>query len=261
MKVTSLLPSAPSRGVLFLACLLAVQAAAAQEVEAGGAPAERPAVGIGVGTRTRPYAGVDRETRVLPLVSYENAWLRVGGAGADFKLAHDGPVGFGAHLQYMRDGYKASDSPVFEGMSDRKAGVWLGPSATWRSEWAKLSFVALGDVSGHSKGFQTTLAADRTWRLGAFALTPHASATWLDAKYVAYYYGVSASEATATRAAYAPGSTIDFSLGLRTAFLATPHHTLFVDVSATSLGDAIRKSPLVDRSGSVECQLGYLYRF
>ena len=45
------------------------------------------------------------------------------------------------------------------------------------------------------------------------------------------------------------------------AVTVTPRHTVFVDLSATGLGSAIKDSPLVDRSNQAGIKAGYLYSF
>ena len=40
-----------------------------------------------------------------------------------------------------------------------------------------------------------------------------------------------------------------------------PRHNVFVDLSATRLGSAIKDSPLVDRANQGSVKAGYLYSF
>ena len=72
---------------------------------------------------------------------------------------------------------------------------------------------------------------------------------------------MTAGEATATRATYAPGSTVNTEFGLRMDVRLAPQQVLFADVGVVALGHAIQRSPLVDRSTVPELRLGYLYRF
>jgi outer membrane protein len=246
----------------FLWLLFTVSAVQAQETaDAPGADSSRWALGVGAGVQRWPYRGVDNDTRVLPAISFENRWLRVGGLGADLKLGSAGPVSFAFGARYSLNGYDSSDAPILDGMDDRKGGVWVGPSLTWHTPLADVSAEVLGDASGHSKGAQVRLGVERTFATGAFRFTPRVVALWRDKKYVDYYYGVTATEARADRPFYEGRSTTDVELGLRTAYLLSPHHTLFLDVSSTALGKAVKDSPLVDRSSQSGVRLGYLYRF
>jgi outer membrane protein len=218
-------------------------------------------VGLGAGLRRRPYTGVKNETRALPLIYFENKYARFAGTGLDIKLPSAGPVTFAARVRYGFDGYKQFEAPALVGMNERKASIWLGGVAFWRTDIAVLSAEAVTDVSGRSKGSQFRIGADREFRTGGFSFTPHVAATWLDHKYVDYYFGVRTDEATIARRSYAPGSTVNTEIGLRTGFALAPNQLVTLDVGTTLYGSAIKDSPIVGRSSSPSVRAGYLYRF
>lgn len=219
-------------------------------------------VGLGTSTKHKAYAGMGTSTTVIPLISYENRWVRFAGPLLDIKLPTQGAVSLTLRARYaFEDGYEASDAPVLSAMAERKASVWLGASALWRSSMADLSVEWLGDASGHSKGQRLRLAAEKSWRVGQFVLAPRLAVQWHDRKSVNYYYGVRDSEARAGRAAYAGRATTHTELGLRTAYTLAPQQSVYADLSATRLGSAVRNSPLVGRSTETALRLGYLYRF
>ena len=218
-------------------------------------------LGLAVGVSQRPYRDDDSKTRVLPLLLYENRWVRVAGTGVDLKLPSAGPVSFALRARYAFDGYKPDDAPILNGMDERKASVWLGGAARWHNPVVDVSAEWLGDVSSHSKGQQFKLVLDRSFRAGAFEFTPRLGATWLDRKYVDYYYGVTASEATPARPFYEGDATVNAEVGLRTVYNLAPRHALSLDVSTTRLGGAIQDSPLVERRSLSSVRFGYVYRF
>ncbi|PTT79593.1 hypothetical protein DBR42_21105 [Pelomonas sp. HMWF004] len=218
-------------------------------------------LGLAVMPETKAYRDFDNKTEVWPIITFENRWVRVFGPGLEVKLGRSGPLSYGLTVGYAGDGYKASDSPFLTGMDKRKASAWVGGRLGLRTDWASLSADWSGDASSHSKGQKLRLGAERRFALGEFGLTPRVTATWLDSKFVDYYYGVKASEMRADRAAYAAGSTVNTELGLRVDYGLAPQHMLFADLGVTSLGSAIKRSPLVDRSTLPEVRLGSLYRF
>ena len=220
------------------------------------------AVGLGVATSQRPYAGDSSKTIPFPFVSYENDWFRIAGLGGDVKLGAAGPVTFALRAKYgFADGYKSGDAPILNGMQDRKGSLWLGPAVQWKTDIAKLSFEVLGDVLGKSKGIEAKLGAEHDFRAGSFMFTPHVAAEFVDSKYVDYYYGVTAAEATANRAAYEGKSTVNLEGGLRAAFMINPANSVFADAGAKALGKGITDSPLVDRKTTASFAVGYIYRF
>ncbi|WP_438998510.1 MipA/OmpV family protein [Variovorax beijingensis] len=230
------------------------------------ADASRWGLGMAAGVKQQPYTGAGTKTQGIPLIYYENRYVRVLGAGAELKLPEielgsNSSLSFGLRAKYGLGGYEPSDAPILEGMQERKGSVWLGAGVTWHNEIADISAEWLGDASGKSKGQQFRLGVQRDFRAGSFTLTPRIAANWLDRKYVDYYYGVRTEESRPGRPAYLGASTVNTEIGLRVDYAIDRQQTVFVDVSATRLGKQIKNSPLVDRSSQTSLSVGYLYRF
>jgi outer membrane protein len=232
-------------------------------------PGEAPSWGLGVAEISvqQSYTGIKREHHALPLVSYENQYVRVFGPVVEFKAASF-DLGGGQRLdlrvtgKYDFSGYETGDAPILTGMRERKSSFWAGARAIWRTGVADVSAELQADIAGKSHGRRASLALERNWRIGEHVmLTPRASAAWVDRKYVGYYYGVEAGEARAGRVAYFGKSGVNFDVGLRGTYSAGEHHAFFLDLGLTRLPNAIKDSPLVDRSTENRVGLGYLYRF
>lgn len=256
------------RNALLVAVLpLAVQQAAQAQVLAPELAAKEEApsashwgLGIGVGFDRKAYRDFDDDPSGLPLVLYESRYVSFFGTTLDAKLPSAGPVSFRLRARYSGDGYEAKDSPYLTGMAERKGGVWLGGAAIWRGSVLNASAEALTST-GDAEGKRFKLELNRTFKSGAWSVTPRVVANWYDKKYVDYYYGVRAEEVRAGRAQYTGKSATNGELGVRFGYAITPRHNVFVDVSATSLGGAIKDSPLVEKSSESSVKLGYLYSF
>ena len=270
-------PTAASRfesGVVKSAGLAAIAAAAlvcplhviAQE-RPGDEESSSWGLGFGAVTKQLPYRGFDRENKALPLIQFENKYVKVFGPGVEVKLpgmqiSEAQRLNFSLVGQFDLSGYKASDSVYLAGMAERKGGFWIGGKAEWATSVADVTAEWTGDASGNSKGQKFSLGIERSWQLGQnVMLTPRLVANWHDAKYVDYYYGVRAGEARAGRAAYRGDSAISTELGVRGLYRFDKQHAMFVDVGVTSLGSKIKDSPLVDRSSESKVFVGYMYRF
>ncbi|AOW14386.1 hypothetical protein LPB72_03390 [Hydrogenophaga crassostreae] len=242
------------------AALLTASATWAQE-----RPAERPAsswsTGVFIGTETSPYDGADDNRRYLPLLGFENRYVRWAGPVLDLKLPSSGAVSYALRARYFDAGYKASDSVTFAGMDARKSSIWLGAKAEWQHPLGQLSTEWLTDAASHSGGQQIRLVAEKPLRLGRLALAPRVALVWQDRDYVDYYFGVRPDEATAARAAYAPKASFNTELGLRAFYGLTQQQSVFVDVHVTALGAPIKDSPLVSRSSVAGVRLGYVFGF
>ena len=224
-------------------------------------------LGVAAFSEQQPYADIDRENRVLPLISYENQYVRVFGPVVEFK-AYSLDLGGGQRLdlrvigKYDFSGYEAGDATILNGMRERKSGFWAGGKVKWATGVVDVSAELLADVSGNSKGRRFNLGLEKNWRIGQHViLTPRAGASWVDKKYVDYYYGVAADEARAGRAAYQGKSGVNAELGLRGTYVFDAHHSMFLDLGVSKLSKKIKDSPLVDRATESRVGLGYLYRF
>lgn len=230
-------------------------------------PSSSWGLGVGAISSQQPYTGIDRENMALPLIYFENEYVRVFGPNAELKLSQleisdAQQLDFSLVGQYDFSGYDADDARIFDGMSDRKSGFWAGVKVEWHNELADVRAEWLSDVSGNSKGQRFSLGLERTWTLGEhIMLTPQLTAIWQDKKYVDYYFGVRDSEARIDRAAYDGKSALNTEFGIRGNYMFDKRHSLFLDVKATSLASEIKNSPLVDRSTDSSVLFGYLYRF
>lgn len=234
---------------------------------AGGPPGSQWGLGIGIVNMQSAYKGMERETKGLPLIRFENEYVKVGGLGLEVKLpsldlGDSNRIKFGLVGRMAMGGYKASDAPILAGMAERKSGFWAGAKAEWDNDLAQISAEWAADASGHSKGQRFSLGVEKSFRLGnQLMIVPYLKANWLDKKYVDYYYGVRANEVTAGRAAYAGEGGTNVDVGLRTIYRIDRHHSMLFDVGATSLAREIKASPLVGRSSTNRVVLGYMYSF
>ncbi|WP_459615948.1 MipA/OmpV family protein [Bordetella sp. 2513F-2] len=224
-------------------------------------------IGLGVAGTQKAYTDIDREYTPIPLLRYENKYLRFFGTTLEAKLpgltlSESQELRFGLIARYDGAGYEADDSWALDGMDERKGGFWAGAKIEWRSDIVNLHAEWTHDISGHSKGQSLSLGAERTWQLSQrLSLTPRVGATWHDDKYVDYYYGVRAHEALAWRPAYEGKSGFDTEVGLQAVYDFNKHHSVMLDLQLTRLSSDAKDSPLVDRSTENRVFLGYMYRF
>ncbi len=256
--------SAPPRRLAAVAALLTLAAAPASLwAQQPQQQAQEPAGGLGlaVSADRKPYRSFDHKVQPLPLVTYENRWISITGPGVDFKLPSAGPLDLRLRSRFGFEGYEAKDSHHLAGMAERKGTLWLGAAATWHTGVVDLSAELLADASGHSKGRQFALKAERRFQLGAWDITPRLALQQQDRKYVDYYYGVKGTEARLGRPAYEGSSALNLQAGVRVGYTLAPRQWVFVDVGATRLGSAIKNSPLVERSSQPAVTAGFLSRF
>lgn len=218
-------------------------------------------IGLGAAILERPYKEYDRETKVVPILYFDNRWLSVNGGRLDFKVNRSETLNLRLRARYALDGYDADDSPFLAGMGDRDDSVWLGGAAMWKPAFAELSAEYLTDTMDNSKGSRFRVEVERRFAAGRFGFTPRLAVDWLDEKYVAYYYGVRPDEALPQRPAHAGEATTNLEAGLRVDYSPGARHTFFLDASAVKLGSAIKDSPLTGKSEQLRLTAGYLFHF
>lgn len=262
-KTRAVTPASVSAFAALLICAFPVSATESSEP---GQPSSW-GLGLGIASKQKPYIGVDRENKAIPLIQFENRRVRVFGPGLEVKLpglriSDTQKLNVGIVGRYDSSGYEADDSPMLAGMRERKGGLWVGAKAKWESRMANVTAELVGDASSNSKGKLFSLGVDRTWRIGQdVMLTPRLVAKWQDSKYVDYYFGVRNSEARAGRAAYRGESGMNAEVGLRGVYRFDQHHSVMLDAGMSRLSSGIKDSPLVDRSSENSFFAGYVYRF
>lgn len=245
----------------------------AQNGPPGGDPGEGSksyswGLGLAGFTQQQPYTDMDRENHAIPLIFFENRWVQLMGPFLELKLPafqwgeeQELSLGLGAQLIGF-NGYKPDDAPILNGMAKRKSGFFAGPTLKWSNPLVNVSAQWMLDTAGDSEGQRFSLGLERSFHFGEhFMLTPSATATLLDDKYVDYYYGVRTSEARPDRPAYLAESTVNTEISLRADYFLDERQAFFAAVQYTALGNEIKDSPLVDRSAEQSLLVGYLFRF
>ena len=224
-------------------------------------------LGLAVVTSQKPYTGIDRDNKVLPILSYENRYVRLSGPELAFKLpgyrfSESNRLNFSVISKYDFTDYEQSDAAILNGMQDRDGGFWAGFKAEWQNDLADISGEILTEVAGDSEGNIMNFGIERTWHFAEqYMFTPRIVVSLLDKKYIDYYYGVTAEEVTADRAYYKGEAGVNVEIGARVGYMFKQKHFIFFDASVTSLASEIKDSPLVDRSTENRLFLGYIYSF
>lgn len=224
-------------------------------------------LGLAVITSDKPYTGIDRDNMVLPMLSYENRYIRLSGPELAFKLpgyqfSDSNSLNFSVITKYDFTGYEQDDALILNGMEDRDGGFWAGGKAEWQNGVADISAEVLTEVAGDSEGRVVNFGIERTWHFAEqYMFTPRIVVSLLDKKYVDYYYGVSVAEITDQRAYYKGEAGVNVEMGARLGYMFNQKHFIFLDASVTSLASEIKDSPLVDRSTENRVFLGYMYSF
>ena len=228
--------------------------------------------GIGLATRieTSPYVGGGTRYDLLPLYLYEGERLFLHANRLGLKLLNEGDRIKGStgqrldvFVEQRLEGHPVGDKlpASLAGMAPRDSGIDLGLSYKYRQTWGTLQAELVHGVGSASHGNEARIGYSYDWRSGAFLLRPTVSVSFRDATLNNYYYGVLPGEATATRAAYAPGAGTNAQIGLYGSYDVSTRWRLLGGLSATYLGSGIQNSPIVQKRVLPAIYVGAAYDF
>ncbi|HMS26131.1 MAG TPA: MipA/OmpV family protein [Burkholderiaceae bacterium] len=224
-------------------------------------------VGLGVIPSDEGYKGIGLKSTVIPAVRIQTPRFSLRGTSAEFMVTHPENQVFSVNLRadLLLQGYKAKDGAIFTGMARRDPSLLVGVGVKYTTPvgqfWAETGM----DATGNSKGMRSEVGVG--WRIstdsaiGNWTFSPYLSAQLNNAKLTNYYFGVSQSEATASRPAYQAGSATNLNLGVSAVTNITPSVTLLMGARYRYYGQSIRQSPLVDSNGGISGNVSLMYRF
>jgi outer membrane protein len=227
-------------------------------------PERTSGAGLGFAMRFErsPYRGGGARNDLVPLYLYEGKRVFLEAYRFGLKFSDTPASRFDLFLGYRFEGFPYNHIPAsLAGMANRGPGVDLGLSYQQRRPWGTLFAEALHDVAGGSSGTEVRAGYRYDWSAGRLQLQPHFALAARDARLNDFYYGVRASEATATRPAYEPGSGVNVELGLSAVYRLSERWRLIGGVSAKRFSSGVRASPIVEDRTQLAGLLGLAYDF
>lgn len=144
---------------------------------------------------------------------------------------------------------------------DRDFAVELGVELLASGDWGSLTIDVFGDVSDTHNGFEAAAWYSRLWSRGQWVVEAGLGATYADAGFNDYYWGVRASEASGPLPAYQAGEGIDVTGRVGVRYFVNRSWVAAVVVEVERLNDETFASPLVDERNVVGVFAGVGYRF
>ena len=265
LKTTLLFCNLRPTALLAMACL-ALSSAHASGINEPPADMLPTPGSVGLGAilqiESSPYKGAATRGDLQPLYLYEGerAFLRSGRAG--LKLLDSPEHQLDIFVDKRLEGFQANKIPAsVAGMAMRSSSTDLGLAYSYRQRWGTLQAELLFDAANTTQGSEARLGYSYEWRSGPWTWRPNLALSVRDAKLNNYYYGVLPGEATANRAAYAPGAGINASAGLQGTYALTEGWQLLGGVSATVLSGGIKNSPVVQKRVLPAIYVGAVYDF
>lgn len=244
--------------------LLAITSTALLAISGNSQATGNFGIGLGVFSGSNEYKDIDTKNYVLPVITYESENFTLSPTRGEYHFQFTSNMWISMIGSARLQGYKAKDSAAFKGMDDRKNGFDLGASINvYDQEIGLLSLEWLTDVTGKSKGDEVTAAWSYPFEGKSLAITPSVYWRWQSADLVNYYYGVKEKEVTSNRSVYSPTSNSNVGAAISINYPLSESTGLFSGVSVYSLGNKIKKSPLVDDGKDLgySASIGLIYKF
>ncbi|WP_342076917.1 MipA/OmpV family protein [Yoonia sp. SS1-5] len=213
---------------------------------------------LGVGT-TGTYVGEDDTVGVAPFLTYETDRLSVGLDGVSYNVLEYQQGTVGLALGYRGGPDFPNKDPLFDGLK-RDDAVEAGITAQLDFGNAYVSLHTMTDVSDTHGGTEANVVVGYAIAPGSFVVSAEVGARFRDKDLNQYLYGVSATEATAARSAYAADQTTTAFANLAVVYPVTQTISAVGIVEYEDLGSNA-DSPLVDKSDVVGVGLGLIMSF
>ena len=210
-------------------------------------------LGVAVSTRQSPFVGGENATVAYPFLTsfthsaFTDDWflIRDGGYGVRWVTDNDWELGALGRVRTL--GLGNSDAEELVGIADRKWALEVGPTIGWRGWPVHINWTTFFEVTDRHSGFANFLALSLPIELQRGFIVPTIEAVYQDADYSNYYFSVSEAEATPTRPAYEPGSSINTIARVRLGYALTEKWLLSATLGVEWFDSNITASPIVGR--------------
>jgi len=207
------------------------------------------------------YLGESASAAAVPNVSYKSGDWTFGVAGITRQFYESGPSKVDLHLKPRFFGLVSADAPELDGI-DRNITADIGANWTYTlSQATSFEVEVLQDITDAHNGQEIAFGIEQKVTLGPVPLWMGGTLTWQSDGLSNYLYGVSASEATGSRAAYSPGPVLIPSLSVTSGFPINNRAFLFGSLRYEMLPDEVTASPIVARDGALSLVTGISYAF
>lgn len=208
------------------------------------------------------YSGASSASRFAPSISYESDSYKISMQdGLAYKVLDNEGFKLSAALSPTFAPYDSTDSVALAGMT-RKMTIdakLSGAVDVVRGTTLKASYST--ELTNEHGGSLLDLAVSQFFPIGGQPIIFSLGTKRHDSKLADYKYGVTAAEANADRAVYAPGATNVTYLSVNTFYDLSRSVSAFVNVTATFLPSEATRSPIVSKSETVNAIVGLAYRF
>ena len=216
-------------------------------------------LGLFAGVENDLYVNSKDQAEAIPYLAYDTEKFHFGLDGIAYHaMVTDNAIFSFLLSPRMEPNY--SKGPVFAGLK-RDTAVELGFDGQYYFGPAYIGASGLVDISDTHNGYEVSTKLGFVLESGAFSLDASVGARHRSKKLNQYLFGVSATEATASRTAFQVGETTTAIASISAAYAINGRVSLIGDISMEEVGK-IKNSPLVNNTGAnTSIAIGVVYSF
>ena len=222
-------------------------------------------VGANIGAINNPYVDESVDGFVSPTIRYngERFFIREDSLNFNLVQSHGFSGGLTVALDagFLLDDSLYKDNEKLAGINERDAAIMGGVYFNHDSTFGRLSFFALSDISNEHDGQFASLLYTFDLKAGDWNINPTIGAQWSSDELVDHHAGVSASEATSTRAEYNGEATTNTFAGIRARYEMTEKWDINLETGITKLGSGFTDSSIIDDDLVYQASVGINYNF
>lgn len=179
---------------------------------------------------------------------------------ASYSLLTLGKFEMGLYATYEFDGYEENESPILRGMKSRASGLQFGAEIEYEVGPLDFGLDFTRDVTGVHSGHMAVIEVGIDKRMGDnLQAGVSVGVEVYDSTYSDFYFGVRPNEATPTRKAYRIGATINPVIEADIQYRLNDDYSLAMQIEHVINDNAIRNSPIVEKSSRSQIFLGFSY--
>ncbi len=227
--------------------------------------AEKLTLGAGAYMQTQPYKDVGSIVTPSPVIFFDNStfyvkWTRVGAYFLGSK-GEDYGWGFSLTAEPRVNQYRATDSIYLIGMQDRESSIEGGTAFSANFYDAYIEVLALTDVLSRHNTWIVKSEVGYQFEHNNITFYPSLILTYNSSNFMDYYYGVSPSEATASRPAYSIDNSIQYGAQTYIKYPLVGNLSAFMNIKAEKLPIQAIKSPIVEDDYIYSGLVSLIYTF
>lgn len=222
-------------------------------------------VGASVVGLNNIYAGEGGLAYVFPNIVYNGDRFFIKNGAMNLFVAEvngfSGGLTLGLDGSYLSDEDEYEDTDELNGLIERDATVEGGFYLNHTTEMGRLKLTVLTDLADEHDGETVSLGYTFDLNAGGWAINPVVSLRWMSQGKVNHHFGVSASEATATRAVYDTDSALNVYAGVRGRYEFSENWDVSLETGVTYLDSTIRDSSIVEDDSIFHAGITVSYNF